>query len=87
LGDPETQVDAVDSQQEQQKAERGEKTADNVRYGQNISEGGMGGKTTDVRGNASQGSSFGATASHTESDNAQASRQESGYGSGSGVGA
>jgi len=51
----ETQVDSVDSQQEQQNAERGEKTADNVRYGQNISEGGMGGKTTEAGGSANQG--------------------------------
>lgn len=43
------------SQQEQQKTERGEKTAENVRYGQAISEGGMGGKTTEAGGNANQG--------------------------------
>lgn len=53
--DPETQVDVVDSQREQQDAARGEKTADNVRYGQNISEGGMGGKTTEAGGSANQG--------------------------------
>lgn len=51
----ETQVDAVDEQQEQAKAERGEKTAENVRYGQNISEGGMGGMTTDSQGGGNQG--------------------------------
>ena len=43
------------SQQEQQKAERGEKTGENVRYGQTVSEGGMGGKTTEAGGNANQG--------------------------------
>lgn len=43
------------SQQEQQKAERGERTAENVRYGQTISEGGMGGKTTEAGGSANQG--------------------------------
>lgn len=53
--DPETQVDAVDSQREEQNAARGEKTADNVRYGQNISEGGMGGKTTESGGSANKG--------------------------------
>lgn len=59
--DPETQVDVVDSQQEQQNAARGEKTADNVRYGQNISEGGMGGKTTEAGGKANQGILLGHT--------------------------
>lgn len=53
--DPETQVDAVDSQQEEQKAARGRKTAENVSYGQNISEVGMGGKTMEASGNANQG--------------------------------
>ena len=51
----ETQPDAVTSQQEQLRAERGEKTAENVRYGQAISEGGMGGKTTEAGGDANQG--------------------------------
>lgn len=53
--DTETQVDAVDSEQQKQNAERGAKTAENVRYGQTISEGGMGGKTTEAGGNANQG--------------------------------
>ena len=48
----ETQVDAVDAQQEQEKAEKGARTAENVRYGQNISEGGMGGMTTEGQGGA-----------------------------------
>ena len=43
------------AQQEQHKAERGEKTAENVRYGQTISEEGMGGKTTEAGGSANQG--------------------------------
>lgn len=53
--DTETQVDAVDSEQQKQNAERGAKTAEKVRYGQTISEGGMGGKTTEAGGNANQG--------------------------------
>ena len=53
--DPETQPDVLDSQQEQEKAERGAKTAENVRYGQTISEGGMGGMTTEAAGSANQG--------------------------------
>lgn len=48
-------MDAVDSQQAQEKAERGAKTAENVRYGQTISEGGMGGMTTEGGGSANQG--------------------------------
>ena len=40
---------------DQQKQKIGEKTAENVRYGQNISESGMGGKTTDIEGTANQG--------------------------------
>ena len=48
-------MDAVNSQQQQQKVQRGEKTAENVRYGQKISEEGMGGRTTEAGGNANQG--------------------------------
>lgn len=53
--EPETQPDAVDQQQEQDKADRGARTAENIRYGQTISEGGMGGKTTEAGGTANQG--------------------------------
>lgn len=45
------------SLQQQQKAERGEKTAENIRYGQTISEEGMGGKTTGAGGSANRGKS------------------------------
>jgi len=55
LTEVETQPDVVTSQQKQEKAERGEKTTENVRYGQTISEQGMGGKTTDSSGSANQG--------------------------------
>lgn len=51
----ETQTDAMAEQHEQDKADRGAQTAKNVRYGQNISEGGMGGKTTEAGGSAHQG--------------------------------
>lgn len=51
----ETQTDAVAEQQEQDKADGGAQTAENVRYGQNMSEGGMGGKTTEAGGSANQG--------------------------------
>ena len=48
-------MDAVSSQQQQHKVQRGEKAAENVRYGQKISEEGMGGRTTEAGGNANQG--------------------------------
>ncbi|KAG7008375.1 replication factor C subunit 1 [Physcia stellaris] len=86
----ETQVDAVDEQQEQAKAERGEKTAENVRYGQNISEGGMGGMTTDSQGGGNQEGGFGGTEDQTGTGSdreAAETRQQQDYGSGSGVGA
>lgn len=50
----------MDQQQEQDKADRGERTAENIRYGQAISEGGMGGKTTEAGGSTNQGT-FGPT--------------------------
>ena len=52
--DVETQVDATDSQQKEQQSEQGTKAAENIRYGQNISESGMGGMTTEAQGNANQ---------------------------------
>ncbi|KAL8824088.1 MAG: hypothetical protein Q9191_005309 [Dirinaria sp. TL-2023a] len=58
-GEAETQADAVDSQQDQEKAEKGARTAENVRYGQGISEGGMGGTTTEGQGEANQGGLLG----------------------------
>ncbi|KAL9025563.1 MAG: hypothetical protein Q9196_005638 [Gyalolechia fulgens] len=86
MGEPETQLDAVAEQQEQDKADRGAQTAENIRYGQTISEGGMGGKTTGSAGSANQGG-YGSTGAQAGQDNAEESRQEQGYGSGSGIGA
>lgn len=86
MGEEETEVDSVSSQQQQQKVHRGEKTAENVRYGQKISEEGMGGRTTEAGGNADQ-DGFGTTDAQEGIDSAEDSRQEQGYGSGSGVGA
>lgn len=86
MGEKETQPDVVTSQQEQQKAERGERTAENVRYGQTISEEGMGGRTTEAEGSANQ-DGFGATDTQEGIDNAEESRRDQGYGPGSGVGA
>ncbi|EXJ77237.1 hypothetical protein A1O3_10395 [Capronia epimyces CBS 606.96] len=65
--------------------DRGRQSADNIRYGQNISESGMGGTTTTSSGVASQGAGYGGTADQSESQ--KDSRPQQGYGSGSGVGA
>lgn len=50
-----TQSDAVPSQTQQEKGKRGEKTAENIRYGEAISEHGFGGETTGSSGVANQG--------------------------------
>ncbi|KAL8734692.1 MAG: hypothetical protein Q9166_001348 [cf. Caloplaca sp. 2 TL-2023] len=84
--EPETQPDTVTQQQEQDKADRGARTAENVRYGQTISEGGMGGKTTEAGGQAKQ-RGYGSTDLQAAQDTAEETRQEQGYGPGSGVGA
>ncbi|KAL8902389.1 MAG: hypothetical protein Q9192_000016 [Flavoplaca navasiana] len=86
MGEPETQPDSVKEQQAQDKADRGARTAENVRYGQTISEGGMGGKTTEAGGSANQGS-YGSSYGQAGQDSAEETRQEQGYGPGSGVGA
>ncbi|CAF9931653.1 MAG: hypothetical protein HETSPECPRED_008157 [Heterodermia speciosa] len=101
MGEPETQVDAVDEQQAQAKAERGEKTAENVRYGQGISEGGMGGMTTEGQGGGNQGfwgtlltvlftdGGFGGTETQVGDGGdreAAGTREAQNYGPGSGVG-
>ncbi|KAI9758329.1 MAG: Replication factor C (RF-C) subunit [Lichina confinis] len=77
---------AADLQTEDQKRERGEQTAENIRYGQAISEQGMGGETKDVEGSASS-QGFGTVKADVPDINAEQSRRAQGYGSGSGVGA
>lgn len=42
--------------------ERAQKTTENIRYGQNISESGMGGMTTTSTGSANQEGGYGGTA-------------------------
>ena len=94
------------SQQEQEKSKRGNKTAENTRYGEAISEHGFGGETTTSSGGANQGLCWsvhqiyikfgpdcwfdvdgpGNTSAKIEGEAAQ-SREEQGYGGGSGVGA
>ena len=57
LAEPETEVDSTTSQMQQERTERGEKTAENIRYGESISEHGFGGETTTNSGEATQGNS------------------------------
>ena len=52
---PDEAAASAEQSQDTGDSERGEKTAENIRYGQNISESGMGGKTTESKGVAQQG--------------------------------
>ena len=63
--------------------EQGEKTAENIRYGQNISETGMGGITNST-GSAQQGGEEGALRDSTTETHA--GRTSQGYGPGNDVG-
>ena len=67
----------ADQQAQKEKAEKGEKTAENIRYGEAISEHGFGGETVGNSGSVGGGTE--GTAGQT--------RREQGYGGGSGVGA
>jgi len=91
MGEPQTEVDSTSSeqqqQQQQQKSERGEKTAENIRYGESISEHGFGGQTTGNSGQANQDTGYGSTKFHDSSEDAVQTREDQGYGPGSGVGA
>lgn len=84
-------ADASDMSSEPQggvSKERGEKTAENMRYGQAISEQGVGGMTTTSSGEAQQGGYGGAEADKSkETVDGGASRRAQGYGPGSNVGA
>ncbi|KAK5175191.1 uncharacterized protein LTR77_000328 [Saxophila tyrrhenica] len=63
----------------QQQAERGEKTAENIRYGQTISEGGMGGQTSVQQGEAEK-EGYGRLGDKAEEGDAKQERREQGYG-------
>ncbi|OAL20303.1 hypothetical protein AYO22_09015 [Fonsecaea multimorphosa] len=65
--------------------ERGSQTAENIRYGQNISESGMGGKTAAQGGHAGQEGGYGGTRDQAEGQDDTRPQQR--YGPGSGVGA
>ncbi|CAD0091278.1 unnamed protein product [Aureobasidium vineae] len=72
-----TSVDFVPEVEAAKKAEDGEKTAEKIRYGQSLSENGMGGQTTGL-GQANS-SSAGSEAQNTDAD-AVSEREMSGYG-------
>ncbi|OCT48026.1 hypothetical protein CLCR_04364 [Cladophialophora carrionii] len=81
LGDgPNTSETATAADQE-----RGQKTAENIRYGQNISEVGMGGKTTSQTGEAGPQAGYGGAPDR--SDDQKDSRPQQRYGEGTGIGA
>ncbi|KAM0707237.1 hypothetical protein Q7P35_006568 [Cladosporium inversicolor] len=71
LGQPETAVDVQPEAAAKEKAQRGEKTAENIRYGQAISETGVGGFTTTSSGGADEAS---------DTADAVQSRKAAGYG-------
>ena len=68
------------------KASRGEQTADNIRCGEAISEHGFGGETMGNTGVANQGVGYGGTEEDNGNGSVQ-SRRVQGYGGGSEVGA
>ena len=70
----------------QQKRERGEQTAENIRYGEAISEHGFGGETVGNSGEANQGAGFGSEDADGNADGNRQMRRAQGYGGGSRVG-
>jgi len=82
MGQAETAVDVQPEAAAQQKAERGEKTAENIRYGQALSESGVGGFTSTSSGSAAQEGAGRQSQSQQEQDSADAvqSRKAEGYG-------
>ncbi|KAI4739497.1 hypothetical protein E4T50_10053 [Aureobasidium sp. EXF-12298] len=77
FGNPETSVDSVPEVEAAKKSEEGEKTAEKIRYGQSLSENGMGGQTTGL-GQANS-SSAGSKAQDVDEE-AKNERAKSGYG-------
>ena len=84
--DPSTEVDDATASQEASKAARGERTAENIRYGQAISEQGMGGQTTTSSGQANVEGGYGGTEEQVGKsrggEGEAGSRTEQGYGEG-----
>jgi len=73
-------------QAQQEKSAKGEKTAENTRYGEAISEHGFGGETTGNSGDAQQGG-YGRIDENSGAEGTSQVRRTQGYGPGSGVGA
>lgn len=63
----------------QRQVERGQQTAENIRYGQTISEGGMGGMTTVHSGEAER-EGYGRVEDKAEDGGAAEQRRKAGYG-------
>jgi len=70
---------------ENEKKQREEQIAENIRYGKAISEHGFGGETTGNLGGANQEAGFGKRTGDGEEEGKM--RRAQGYGGGSGVGA
>jgi len=73
-------------QLQQQKRERSEQTAENIRSGEATSEHGFGGETVGNSGEANQGSAFGREVEGGDGNGNGQMRTEQGYGEGSGIG-
>jgi hypothetical protein len=80
MGEPQTAVDVQPEAAAKQKAERGEKTAENIRYGQSISESGVGGFTTTSSGSAAQEGNGKQQDKAADTADAVQSRKAEGYG-------
>ncbi len=74
------------SKQAQRGKSKREHKAENMRYGEAVTEHGFGGKTTGNSGEAHQGG-YGRTEEKEDAEDASKARREQGYGKGSGVGA
>lgn len=80
MGKPSTTTDPSKTEDAAARAsERGEKTAENIRYGQAISEGGMSGFTAGQSGGATQGG-YGQVADQEQQGDAAQDRKVAGYG-------
>ncbi|KAI9751602.1 MAG: hypothetical protein M4579_005995 [Chaenotheca gracillima] len=75
------------SEAQESKREKGEKTAEKIRFGESISEHGYGGEVTTNSGSGNQEGGYGGVqAGDRQDDSAGDTRQEQSYGPGSGVG-
>lgn len=77
--DAETSVDSVPEVEAAKQAEDGATTAEKIRYGQSLSENGMGGQTTGL-GEANNEGGYGGTKAEFAEEDAVSEREKSGYG-------